>query len=309
MHVRLSSATRGRPEEMAESGLDAPGRTVTRDETLIRGMRAILGSCALGVLMGVVLLVPLKAWGEVSKRVRTYLISANQLIEDLEYERALEQINRGKKVAQGPDDDVALSLYEGIVLAELGGGQQAESNAAFKAALFLDPEATLPLLVSPKLRKRFEELREQVRHELTEKNKEAPPTPEEVPSTQRPERPLFAHPATEVSSRGDSPRGRALIPAIAGGVLVVAGGVSWGLAHRQKWMLRDGDSSIKSFADVEEVASRGSTYQTLGVGMLAAGVVGLGVATGMYLLGAPGESMSLRMGTDGTSAFVSGRWP
>ncbi|OJH35503.1 hypothetical protein [Cystobacter ferrugineus] len=266
------------------------------------------------VLLGLVLILPVTARGEISKSVRTYLLSTSRLIEDLEYERALEQINRAKKMAQGPDDDVALSLYEGIVLAELGRGKQDESNAAFKAALFLDPDATLPLLVSPKLKRRFEQVRKQVQRELTEKNKEESPASKVVPSTvapspQSPAQPLLAQPATEVSSRGAGLRSHALIPAIAGGALVVAGGVSWALAHGQKSKLRDPDSPFLSRADVEEVASRGRTYQTLGVGMLAVGVVGLGVATGMYLLGAPGESMSLRLGTDGTSAFVSGRWP
>jgi hypothetical protein len=130
------------------------------------------------VLLGLVLFLPLMARGEVSKSVQPYLISANRLIEDLEYERALEQINRAKKVAQGPEDDVVLSLYEGILLAELGKGQQEASTSAFKAALFLKPDADLPRQVSPKMKKRFEEVRKQIQRELAAKRaKEAPSTP------------------------------------------------------------------------------------------------------------------------------------
>ncbi|MCE9668308.1 hypothetical protein LY474_10840 [Myxococcus stipitatus] len=282
-----------------------------------RGLRVwrALGGRWLCVLSLGLLLLPVGARAEPSPDVRKYLMSINRLIEDLEYERALEQISRAKKVSQGPEDDVAVSLYEGVVLAELSKGRQDEAEAAFKSALFLDPDAKLPLSVSPKLKRRFEEVRKKVRAELAargesaakEKKVDVPPLPppsDTPPIRKEREDLLLEQPA--------SLRSRAWIPAVAGGALAVTGGVFYGLAHGQKSKLRDRDASLDSPRAAEDVASKGKTLQTVGVSLLSVGVVGLGIATGMYVLGGPPEpsgSMTLQVGTDGTSAFISGRWP
>jgi hypothetical protein len=276
--------------------------------------RSLLGACMLGVLLWLSVL-PLEARGEVSSDVRRYLLSVHQLVDDLEYERALEQLTRAKKVAKGPEDDVALSLYEGVILAELSKGRLEESDAAFKSALFLNPEAKLPLQVAPKVRRRFEAIRQQILSDLSSRGeKKEPLLMGEMKPSREPRPPAAlaqtALPRSEAEvSGGALLRRRAPIPAVAGGVLVIAGGVSWGLAHGQKSKLRERDPSIGTRQDAVDVGARGRTYQAAGVGLLAAGVVGLGIATGMYLLGAPGDSVSLRVGTSGTSAFVSGRWP
>ena len=210
---------------------------------------------------------------------------------------------------------MALSLYEGVILAELSKGRLEESDAAFKSALFLNPEAKLPLQVAPKVRRRFEAIRQQILSDLSSRGeKKEPLLMGEMKPSREPRPPAAlartALPRSEAEvSGGTLLRRRAPIPAVAGGVLVIAGGVSWGLAHGQKSKLRERDASIGTREDAVDVGARGRTYQAAGVGLLAAGVVGLGIATGMYLLGAPGDSVSLRVGTSGTSAFVSGRWP
>ncbi|MBJ6764873.1 hypothetical protein JGU66_29260 [Myxococcaceae bacterium JPH2] len=269
MNLRVSDSMKVRPREVPPWGSGT--------------WRGLLRLC-----LCLALLAPALTRAEVSQNVQAYLLSTSRLIEDLEYERALEQINRAKRVAQGPDDDVALSLYEGVVLAELGRGKQEQANAAFKAALFLRPEAQLPVQVSPKLRMLFEDVRRQVQAELAKTPPKPPPPPPPPPSTLR---------------------SKALIPAIAGGALAVAGGVSWGLAHGEKAKLRNGDSSIRTNQDVTAVASRGRNLQTVGVGLLTVGVVGLGIATGMYWLGGPSDSGLPSVDTDGKSAFVTWRWP
>jgi tetratricopeptide (TPR) repeat protein len=95
-----------------------------------------------------------------------YLKAAERLYKSLEYERALEQVQRAKKLARTLDQDVAVALHEGIILADLG--KREESLVAFKTALLLDPEAKLPFKVSPKMAKDVEEIRARVRKELVD---------------------------------------------------------------------------------------------------------------------------------------------
>ncbi len=291
---------------------------------------------------------PVFAKGE--SEMRAYLLSINRLYEDLEYERALAQIARAKTVASTTDENVALSLYEGVILADMN--RWAESSAAFKEALFLRPEAKLPLKVSPKVAQHFETVRQSVKKELgagpkppdppaqTQPPKTDPPAPVQRPAPVVPEAkpapkrelspvskaeskpapkpedsartplPTEALPraATEGTERGLL-RPRVLIPAISGGVLLVAGGAVWAMSRQELSRLQNDDPTLNTTEAVRSTASRGSTLQTLGVGMLGAGVVSLGIAVGIYASGTPSSEAALRVGTDGTSAFVMGRWP
>ncbi len=259
-------------------------------------------------------LLPLGARCDVSPDVHRYAVSIHQLIEDLEYERGLEQVARGKQVSRGPEDDVVMSLYEGVILAELS-GRLSDAEAAFKAALFLNPDATLPLLVSPKVKRRFEALRQGVLSELAARG--ASPGPSELERSsgaqqvQALREPLtrVALGRTESSSASASLRDRALIPAVAGGSLVVAAGVFWGLAEKKKSDLARPAQHLRSQADARDVASSARRLQSVSVGLLVGGMAGLGAALGMHLLGSPGEPVPLQVGLSGTSAFVSGRWP
>ena len=94
----------------------------------------------------------------------TYVNAAVRLYESLEYERALEQLEKAKKLSRGVDDDAVLFLYEGVFRMDLGQSEQA--RAAFKTALLLKPDASLQMKVSPKVRAELEQIREQVRKEL-----------------------------------------------------------------------------------------------------------------------------------------------
>ncbi|WP_426756107.1 hypothetical protein [Myxococcus sp. Y35] len=268
-------------------------------------------------------LLPLGARGDVSPDVHRYAVSIHQLIEDLEYERGLEQVARGKKVSRGPDDDVVMSLYEGVILAELS-GRLSDAEAAFKAALFLNPDATLPLLVSPKVKRHFEAVRQGVRNELAARG--AGPEPlkaerasgaqqvqaprESLPTVAALGRPGASASSVPAVSGSHAPwRDRAIIPAVAGGSLVVAAGVFWGLAEKKKSDLARPAQHIHSQADARNVANGARRLQTVSVGLLVGGMAGLGAALGMHLLGSPGEPVPLQVGLDGTSAFVAGSWP
>ncbi|MFE8602916.1 hypothetical protein [Archangium violaceum] len=273
--------------------------------------------------MAVLFLLPWGARAQVSPEVRTYLTSVSSLYESLEYERALEQISSARRLTRGAEDDVALSLYEGLILADMG--QNDAASAAFKAALFLNPEAKLPVRVSPKVARQFKGLRKQVKQALaagrTEdqpepRRPETPPPPLEVkppPETLAQVTPPPAGQAQHAPTVNTSgPRGlrsHALIPAVAGSVLLAVGGVSYGLARNEQARLRNGDPGITSQEEARRSMSRGQTFQNVGAGLIGAGVVGLGLAAGFYVFGAPEAPMALSVGTDGTSAFVSGRWP
>src|SRR5207244_1561645 len=90
---------------------------------------------------------------DISPDVKKYVGSASALFEKLEYEKALAQLKRAKAKSQGPEDDLKITLLEGIVLAEMG---DVNAPAAFASALGMDPNATLPMVVSPKVQRVFE---------------------------------------------------------------------------------------------------------------------------------------------------------
>jgi tetratricopeptide (TPR) repeat protein len=96
--------------------------------------------------------------------VQRYLTAASRLYENLEYERALEQLDRAKKLSRGIEDDVTVALYEGAIRADMGQDEQA--RAAFKTGLYLRPDAKLPVKVSPKVEQQFEDVRVAVKKEL-----------------------------------------------------------------------------------------------------------------------------------------------
>ncbi|MBN1210584.1 MAG: hypothetical protein JXB05_37380 [Myxococcaceae bacterium] len=262
----------------------------------------LLGLLAVGALPS-----PAHAKGEFQR----HLTATIRLYESLEYERALTQIRLARDLPHSPQQEIELSLYEGIILADLG--RQESATAAFQSALLIQPEVALPVKVAPKVDKLFESVREQVKRELAAVAPPPEPEPPAVAATPPPAPPEATTVAPlAVSSERSGPgllRRHALIPAIAGGTLVVAGGISWALSRGEASRLRDDDPELQSVEAVQQSVSRGRTWQTLGVTLLGVGTAGLATAAGIYLLGAPEEPVAVGLGTDGTSAFVYGRWP
>jgi tetratricopeptide (TPR) repeat protein len=90
--------------------------------------------------------------------------AAVRLYDNLEYERALEQLSRANALTRNTEQEVAVALYQGIVQAELG--DRVQSLASFRTALYLQPDAKLPVQVSPKVERDFEEVRQSVLNDL-----------------------------------------------------------------------------------------------------------------------------------------------
>jgi hypothetical protein len=266
----------------------------------------VFASLVAGVLIVVAAPLPAHAQGEFQRNFN----AAIRLYQSLEYERALTQIELARKQPHGSDEEVKLSLYEGIIQAELG--HQDESTAAFKSALLVQPEAKLPVKVAPKVSTLFESVREQAKRELAAlPSKPLQPSPE-VAATPATPSPTVSAPAADVSGKSAGPtllRRHALIPAIAGGALVVAGGVSWAVSRGELNRLRTDDPDIQSQEAVQDSVSKGNTFQTLGVTLLGVGTAGLAAAAGIYFVGASDNEVAVGLSTDGKSAFVYGRWP
>ncbi|MCY1082615.1 hypothetical protein [Archangium lansingense] len=90
--------------------------------------------------------------------------AAVRLYENFEYEQSLEQLSRAKALAQGVEQEVPVVLYQGIVQAELG--RREESLSAFRTGLYLKADAKLPVKVSPKVERDFEDVRQSVLADL-----------------------------------------------------------------------------------------------------------------------------------------------
>lgn len=101
-----------------------------------------------------------------------HVAEAVLLYDDLEYERALEQLERARGSLRGSRDRVTLALHRGIISADLGRWQAARDE--FRSALLLEPDARLPLRVSPKVSREFEAQRALAKAELARRRKDSP---------------------------------------------------------------------------------------------------------------------------------------
>ncbi|MGC4118373.1 MAG: hypothetical protein QM765_28235 [Myxococcales bacterium] len=92
---------------------------------------------------------------------RRYFDSAVQLYRTLDFERSLDQLKLAKLQPHSADEDVLASMYEGILRFELG--DEPGSASAFRAALFLNPSALMPVTVSPRITLMLERERTRLR--------------------------------------------------------------------------------------------------------------------------------------------------
>lgn len=99
-----------------------------------------------------------------SADAQRYILAASRLYENLEYERALDQLKKARGVSGGVDDDVNIALYEGVILSDMG--KKEEAVAAFREGLYLKPEANLPVKVAPKIAQVFTATKNDVLKEL-----------------------------------------------------------------------------------------------------------------------------------------------
>jgi hypothetical protein len=220
-----------------------------------------------------------------------YLFAATELFEKLEFERAYEQLQKAKAKSRGVKDDVVVSVYEGVLKAELTGFADAE--AAFRTALLLDPDAALPVKVSPSVRELFERVKADARLAHA---KHGPPPPAEVEVEPPP-------PAPPSGGRRAWPLVTGLVgAAVIGGT----GGALWGLAFRNAGRLA-GEGPMLAGADAEALAAQGRLFEASGLALF--GVAGAAALLGVvgWLVSGPGEvSVSPAVSPGGAGVVFGG---
>jgi tetratricopeptide (TPR) repeat protein len=281
-----------------------------------------------------ILLVQVTAAAQAQTPVQALLQEARRRFDNLEYERTLVELLSAQRLTRTQDELVSIFLLKGIVLAELG--KKAEASDAFREALRLRPGAVLPLDVSPKISRQFEAVSEALAVAKPERKKRSTkPAPQAEAQQTLPQLPaalpqinVVVTPSQEVnimppvspfpaaatlSSAMDTTRSRGLdsrilIPAGAGGALAIAGGIFWGLARKEFSKIESDDARLDNLQAVQGSASNGRTYQTVGFSLMGAGLVGLGVAAGLYGMDRTGSPMELTVGTQGSQLILHGRW-
>jgi tetratricopeptide (TPR) repeat protein len=274
-------------------------------------------------LLSVVVLVPLCA-GALSKDVQKYLNSASTLIENLDYEKALKQIERAKTKSQGADDDAQIAFYEGVVFSEQGKNDKALT--AFKTGLSMDPDAKLPLEVSPKVERNFEEARANVKKMLApqlqkeedERKRaeaerlEAERKKEEERKAEEERARLAAMPKTTSggtvtkTSSGGGTRTYAWVPMAAGAALGGAGAFFLVSAKGNYDSLISGTVAPANAAAARDT---GKSQQTTGLALTGIGVAAIAAGGAMYLMGGDAAKVSVIATPGGAFVGVSGSLP
>lgn len=256
----------------------------------------------LGLVAVAVLALP--AWAQPDD-AKKYFNAAVTLYENLEYEKALTQLEKARSKATSSDDEIRIALLEGCVLADMG--KAGKATESFKLGFGLDADAKLPVAVSPKVMALSEAARESVKKmlaptleqqriadakrkaeaELKEKEEALKRKEAALQEEQRraAEREALAMPPPAVKDQpkaGSSLRGLALIPGILGVGSAVAAAVFFGVAGGNYQALTAGTAAV---ADAPRLRDDGKTFATLGYVFTGVAVAGVGAALTMFLLG------------------------
>src|SRR5437879_5757679 len=84
----------------------------------------------------------------------TAMAKAVELYNEAEWDAALRELSSAEALAKNDAQRVAVWLHQGVMHANVPNPDAA--RAAWRRALELDPDATLPLAVSPRVRALFE---------------------------------------------------------------------------------------------------------------------------------------------------------
>jgi len=254
-----------------------------------RGHRMWRAAGVLWVLAGLALPGAAAGAGPSGDDVQRSIRAAAKLYESLDYDQALEQLGRARALGPRADEGVEISLYEGIIYADMSGHRD-QSQAAFRAALLLRPDARLPVKVSPKVERDFEQLRKQVAQELARSRRSGGSRASQPPSDRTvaaaPARPAPALvPSAPPPAAAAPPSGLSLfgarvplVPAALGGAAVAAGvgGTVFGLMTRssmdQAQRAVYQDEAYAHWQDATRTAPVANTLFVAG-GLLAAGAV------------------------------------
>lgn len=262
-----------------------------------------------------------------STEVTKYLQAAIALYENLEYAKALAQVQKAKTKAKSPDDEARCSVLEGIVLAEMG--KDDKSGKAFQAAFSIDPDMKLPVAVAPKISSLAEKNREQVKKMLAPtlaaqkaeddkrkadeqakldavKAEEDKKRADALAAQQREdeERRKAMQPPPSVEKSSGAVRTFSWVPLV---VTAVCAGVAIerfsfaGIQHRS--LLND-----TQLTPAAALAARDSGKSAATLGWIFSGAAAAGVAAAaiMFFVGAPSAPVSVFFGPDGAGVAVSG---
>ncbi len=283
----------------------------------------------LGLLAVALLALPAWAQGDDAKK---YFNAAVTLYENLEYEKALTQLEKARSKATGSEDEIRIALLEGCVLADMG--KASKATESFKLGFGLDADAKLPVAVSPKVQTLAESARESVKkmlaptleqQRLADAKKKAEAELKEQQEALRrkeaalqeeqrraAERQALAVPPPAVKDQakpGSSLRVLALIPGILGVGAGVAAAVFFGMAGSNYQALVGRTAPV---ADAMKLRDDGKTFTTLGSVFTGVAVAGVGAALTMFLLGGSSSApaTAVLFPTDaGFFASVSVAWP
>jgi tetratricopeptide (TPR) repeat protein len=244
-----------------------------------------------------------------SSEVTRYLQAATTLYENLEYAKALAQVQKAKTKAKTPDDEARCAVLEGVVLADMGKDEKA--TAAFTEAFSFDPDLKLPVAVAPKISALAEKTREQVKKMLAPtlaaqkaaeekrmaderakadavKAEEDRKKADELARAQREdeERKKAMQPPPAVVKPGPPLRPYAWIPGAVG--LVSAGLATYFLANAgSRFATLNTAGRELANTDARALRDGGKSSATLGYVFTGVAVAGIGAAIVLFLVGAP----------------------
>ncbi|KFE68566.1 hypothetical protein DB31_7803 [Hyalangium minutum] len=204
-------------------------------------------------------LIPGVVWAQ--DDFHRYFSEAVKLYNRGENEQALEQFQQAKARTYVVQQDVVVALYEGLILLELGPKEKA--LAALETGLLLDPDAELPVMVSPKVKEEFEALREKVRKKLARRESakaEDMPTRAKLDPTEASKQKLF-EPRSGLAQQSRMrvpavPLALAGVGVVAAGVGAVLGNLSNTNAHKANDAYKNGRNRSRVWKLVEGEAGR-----------------------------------------------------
>lgn len=262
-----------------------------------RSQRRLLRGTLCGVLL--VLGAP---WGtaraadKVKSKVKgnPYIPAALRLYEAIEYEEALQALDKAAKwTSNTPEDEVRIALLEGILRFELR--QDERGVSAFRRALAIDLEAQPPISVSPKIAEQLELVRRKMRIEI------AGPKDPIVPDPPQP-----SPPEPSIPTLRERLAGYRLPIAIGGGVVALGGVLSWTRAKSLEGRLRSVDPTITTRQQLDGTVREGRTFESVGWVLL-----GVGAATtvgSLLLLDTPTPAPNVSAAPTPGGAHVSLSW-
>jgi tetratricopeptide (TPR) repeat protein len=270
------------------------------------------------------------AFAQQSPEVTKYLQASIALYENLEYAKALAQVQKAKTKAKSPDDEARCSVLEAVVLADMGKDEKA--SKAFQEAFSIDPELKLPVAVAPKIQALSEKAREQVKKMLAptlaaqkaeeekrlaeEKAKADAVKAEEEKRRQdalaqqqkeEDERRKLLQPPPAVVKPGPSARSLSWIP---GAVGLLSAGVATAAFVSASGSYKSLTSNT-AMTPAQALAARdgGKTMATLGWVFSGVAVAGIGAAVVMFLVGgdaAPQPAVSFFLTPQGGAVTFGG---